>query len=67
MKYPDGQIARLGDRVRLWDAAEGTVVCSLDTEEFTDEYPKDQWGYLGQGVLIHSSQTVHYLEPEHTF
>ena len=27
MKYPDGQIARLGDRVRLWDAAEGTVVC----------------------------------------
>jgi hypothetical protein len=43
MKYPDGQLARLGDRVRLWDAAEGTVVCSLDTNEFTDKYPKDQW------------------------
>jgi hypothetical protein len=69
MKYPDGQIARLGDRVLLWDAAEGTVVCSLDTDEFSDQYPKDQWGYLRQGVLIHSRQTglVHYLEPEATF
>jgi hypothetical protein len=69
MKYPDGQIAHLGDRVRLWDAAEGTVVCSLDTDEFLDGYPKDQWGYLRQGVLIHSTQTglIHYLESEATF
>jgi hypothetical protein len=69
MKYPDGQIAHLGDRVRLWDTAEGTVVCSLDTDEFSDGYPKDQWGYLRQGVLIYSAQTglIHYLEPEATF
>ncbi len=69
MRYPDGQIARRGDRVRLWNGAEGTVVCSLDTDEFSDEYPRDQWDYLRRGVLIHSAQTglIHYLEPEATF
>ena len=69
MRYPDGQIAHRGDRVRLWSGAEGTVVCSLDTDEFSDEYPRDQWEYLRRGVLIHSAQTglIHYLEPEATF
>jgi hypothetical protein len=33
MRYPDGQIARRGDRVRLWSGGEGTVVCSLDTDK----------------------------------
>ena len=69
MKYPDGQIAYLGDRVRLWSGVEGTVVCSLDTQEFSDQYPVDQWRYLKNGVPIHSTQTglIHYLDPEPTF
>ena len=69
MKYPDGQIAHVGDRVGLWNGVEGTVVCSLDTQEFSDQYPVDQWGYLTSGVLIHSTQTglIHYLEPEPSF
>ena len=69
MQYPDGQVAHRGDKVRLWGGTVGTVVCSLDTDEFSDEYPRDQWGYLRRGVLIHSAQTglIHYLEPEATF
>jgi hypothetical protein len=69
MRYPDGQTARLGDRVRLWIGAEGTVVCSLDTDEFSDAYPREDWSYLRRGVQIHSLQTglIHYLEPEATF
>ena len=69
MRYPDGQIARRGDRVHLWNGVEGTVVCSLDTDEFSDEYPREQWAYLRSGVLIQSPQTglIHYLEPEATF
>jgi hypothetical protein len=69
VKYPDGQIAHLGDRVRLWSGVEGTVVCSLDTQEFSDQYPVDQWRYLKNGVLIHSTKTglIHYLDPEPTF
>ena len=69
MKYPDGQIAYLGDRVRLWSGVEGTVVCSLDTQEFSDQYPVGQWRYLKNGVPIHSTQTglIHYLDSEPTF
>jgi hypothetical protein len=69
MRYPDGQIARRGDRVRLWNGMEGTVVCSLDTDEFSDEYPRDQWDYLRCGVLVQSEKAglIHYLEPEATF
>jgi hypothetical protein len=69
MKYRDGQIARLGDRAHLWDAAEGAVVCSLDTDEFSAQYPNDPWGYLRQSALMHSAQTglIHYLEPQATF
>ena len=69
MNYPDGQPVRLGDRVRMWRGAEGVVVCSLDTDEYTDEYPRPDWSYLRKGVLIESPQAglFHYLEPEDSF
>ncbi len=68
MQYPDGQLAHLGDRVFLWKGAEGVVVCSLDTGEYSDDYPESEWGYLHKGVLIRSPQAglIHYLEPEAT-
>ena len=42
-------------------------MCSLDTQEYSDQYPVDQWRYLKNGVLIHSTQTglIHYRDPEH--
>ena len=69
MQYPGGQVAHRSDKVRLWSGTVGTVVCSLDTHEFSDEHPRNQWSYLRRGVLIHSAQTglIHYLEPEVTF
>jgi hypothetical protein len=68
MKYPDGNEVRLGDKVRLWAGAEGVVVCSLDTLEFSDEYPEKEWGYLQKGVLIATPEAglIHYLEPDAT-
>jgi hypothetical protein len=68
MRYPDGQEARLGDRVQLWEHNEGTVVCSLDTNEYTSDYPRERWQYLGSGVLILSEAAglIHYKEPEPT-
>ncbi|HYV68154.1 MAG TPA: hypothetical protein VE964_18065 [Myxococcales bacterium] len=43
-------------------------MCSLDTHEYTDAYPRQEWGYLRKGVLIDSSQAglIHYVEPEQT-
>jgi hypothetical protein len=68
MKYPDGQEVRLGDKVKLWAGAEGVVVCSLDTKEFSDAYPEAEWGYLRNGVIIASPQAglIHYFVPETT-
>ena len=66
MKYPDGQEVRLGDRVELWDGNWGTVVCSIDTDEYAAAYPKVQWDYLGRGIVVLSEKAglVHYSEPE---
>ena len=35
MHYPDGQAIRLGDRMALRDGSEATVLCSIDTEEYS--------------------------------
>jgi len=69
MHYPDGQLAQIGDIVRLWNGNEGVVVCSIDTGEYSTEYPEIEWSYLQKGVLIRSSETglIHYPEPEATF
>ncbi|QEX22836.1 hypothetical protein FRZ61_27690 [Hypericibacter adhaerens] len=68
MKYPNGQEAHLNDVVKLWAGAEGIVVCSLDTNEFSSAFPKSEWGYLKKGILIESPQAglIHYIEPEAT-
>ena len=52
MKYADGQEARLGDKVRLSDGAEGMIVLSIDTDEYSPAYPKAQWDYLKRGVMV---------------
>jgi hypothetical protein len=66
MKYSDGQEVRLGDMVALGSDQQGIVVCSIDTGEYSDAYPRDQWGYLDPGVLIEfpSYGLIHYKEPE---
>ncbi len=52
MRYRDGQEMHLGDRMVLWDGSEGTIVCSMDTHEYSPDYPREHWAYLVQGVLI---------------
>jgi hypothetical protein len=66
MKYVDGQEVRLGDRVKLGKDDNGVVVCSIDTNEYSEEYPEAQWGYLKKGVMIAFPLygLIHYEEPE---
>lgn len=60
MKYSDGQEIFIGDRV-IADKSEGIVVCVIDTDQFSDDYPKG-WSYLETGVLIETKAMglVHY-------
>jgi len=66
MKYPDGQEVQLGDRVKLGNDSGGVVVCSIDTDEYTEKHSKVQWGYLKKGVMIEFPLwgLIHYEEPE---
>jgi hypothetical protein len=66
MKYPSGEEVRLGDHVSLWGGAEGIVVCSFDTKEYSADYPAAEWSYLKAGALILSPQAglIHYIEAE---
>ena len=69
MKYPDGRPVALGDRVKLWEEQYGTVVCSIDTGEFTKEYPDAEWAYLKTGIIVKadSGEVFHYAEPDEDF
>ena len=62
MTYPDGQQIRVGDKVKLWNGCYGLVVVSIDTDEYSTEYPKEEWSYLKAGILIDSDQAglIHY-------
>jgi hypothetical protein len=66
MKYPDGQEARLGDKVRLGQDRNGVVVCSIDTGEYSDQYSQADWSHLQRGVLINFPLygLIHYEQPE---
>ena len=74
MKYRDGQVVKVGDHVRLWYGrpgekdVEADVVCSFDSNEFSDGYPREEWSYLGRGILVYSQDAglIHYLQPERT-
>jgi hypothetical protein len=69
MKYQNGRVAAVGDRVRLWKNQYGTVVCSIDTKQFTPEHPQEQWEYLGAGIMIQTDDgnLFHYTEPDEDF
>ena len=44
----------------------GVVVCSIDTEEYTEKHSREQWSYLKKGVMIEFQLwgLIHYDEPE---
>jgi hypothetical protein len=69
MKYATGREVSVGDRVKLWRNQPGTVVCSIDADEFTSEYPKAHWAYLGSGIIVKtdSGEIFHYKEPDEDF
>lgn len=62
MKYSNGQDVKLGDMVGLGDDHEGIVVCLIETDEYSEGHSKEQWGYLGKGMMVEfpSFGLIHY-------
>jgi hypothetical protein len=46
-----------GDHVTIGRGINGVVVFSIDTDEFSTEFPKDDWGYLGSGIMVKTERT----------
>ena len=63
MKYETGEDVRLWDRV-AWGSGRGIVVFSIDSDEYTPRFPKEQWSYLMAGAMVDSSEAglVHESE-----
>lgn len=51
-----GRLIRLGDRVSIGGGMNGIVVVSIDTDEFSPEFPKADWEHLGRGVMVETEQ-----------
>lgn len=62
MKYRDGTEIHLNDKVIFEDGSSGIVVCSIDLEEYSPAYTKNDWAYLASGVMVQSetSGLIHY-------
>jgi hypothetical protein len=61
-----GAISKSRAKVKLGADAEGVVVCSIDTGEYSMEHPEAQWGYLKNGVMIDFPKygLIHYVDPD---
>jgi hypothetical protein len=42
-------------------------VCSIDRGEYSAEYPREAWAYLGRGVMVMADAAglMHYTESDH--
>ena len=38
----------------------------MDTDEYSEEYPKEAFGYLERGIMVPSEKAglIHYVKPE---
>lgn len=62
LRYHDGQAVRLGDDVRWGSEGRGTVVVLIAEQKAVPGYNADEWAYLQQGCMIHTTTAglVHY-------
>jgi len=56
MKYKNGEVTHVGDQVLIAGDDLGTVVFSIDTDEYSEEFPKREWEYLKKGIMIKSKK-----------
>jgi hypothetical protein len=62
MKYRDGTEIHLNDKVIFEDGSSGIVLISIDLEEYSPVYTKNEWAYLESGVMVLSESCglIHY-------
>ena len=53
---------RVGDSVVDKTGLKGRVVANIDADEFSPDDPREQWAYLGRGIMVQTIEVglVHY-------
>lgn len=69
MKYSDGVEIQVGDLVENSEGDQGNVVCSFDTNQYSVDYTRENWGYLKRGVLVNFPKfgLIHYESDQNDF
>ena len=67
-KYKDGIEVHAGDRVFYCGQA-GMVVFVVDHDEYTPEYPKEEWDFIKTGfmILLENGARLHLECPDEHF
>ena len=53
--YPTGEEVRVGDIVRYGDT-QGRIVFIVNTDSYSDNYPKEEWDYLEEGFGVETEK-----------
>ena len=66
MRYADGELVAVGDRVCMGGDREGVVVADITKGEFSQSFLKENWSYLGEGILVNFTEygLIHMLDVE---
>lgn len=60
--YLDGQRIQLGDKVALGPVSQGVVVGIVHEQAYLPPFDRDDWSYLGQGLLVESDHGLIFYE-----
>ena len=63
MRDSNGKVLRVGACV-ICDGMNGVAVCSIDTGEYSAEYPAAEWSYLKTGVVVATEEAglIHWTD-----
>ena len=66
MKYSDGNIAKIRDLIAIDTKYRGLVVACIDSDEYSEEYPRNEWSYLLKGIMVDADfgGLVYYQDEE---
>lgn len=65
LRYESGEEVHVGDRVEFCGCP-GTVVFAIEQDEWTPEFPKEQWDYLEHGFMVREDDgtLIHHTDAE---
>ena len=64
MKYATEETVCLGDKVIISGLGRGTVAAIISDGVYSSSFPKEEWGYLGCGILISTNEAgvIHFKD-----